>query len=419
MIPTVLVMGACTLDRLLSVASYPEPDSKIRTTAYHEYGGGNAANTATAMSRLGASQWLQSEQQHPLRIQLATKIGSDSMGELLKKELLNDGVDLCNPLFVVSQDRTTSVTTVIVSHKDTTRTCMYTPGTCGELTMADIEETTFDDILKDVVHFHSDSRHTDAALVVAKEAKRRGISVSVDAEKDRHTTSLDELLVLADTIFTNSGQIDEYLTRRSAELITERSMTPLVPSLPLTRSCLDDKETKEILHLLRPSIFYSQFYQQARKEVVVSKGNRGALAVVCQHIDEVGSRAEDAYTIDSDSGLARMLIEHQFTINGERSFRAQYMLNTVGVIPVSDVVDTTGAGDAFIGAFLVSSLLLPSLDRECTLAFSSWVGGCKLGGPGARSAIPARDKVDRDLGVNVEQAHKSLVKLVGNFDLGQ
>ena len=42
----VLVVGSLGLDRLLTVQKYPEADSKIRTTAYHEQGGGNAGNTA-------------------------------------------------------------------------------------------------------------------------------------------------------------------------------------------------------------------------------------------------------------------------------------------------------------------------------------------------------------------------------------
>lgn len=45
--PVILVIGACALDRLLTVSSYPEPDAKIRTNSYNEQGGGNAANTAS------------------------------------------------------------------------------------------------------------------------------------------------------------------------------------------------------------------------------------------------------------------------------------------------------------------------------------------------------------------------------------
>ena len=36
----VLLVGSCGLDRLLTVTNYPDPDAKVRTTAYNEMGGG-------------------------------------------------------------------------------------------------------------------------------------------------------------------------------------------------------------------------------------------------------------------------------------------------------------------------------------------------------------------------------------------
>ena len=45
--PVILLIGACALDRLVTVSSYPTADSKIRSTSYNEVGGGNAANTAS------------------------------------------------------------------------------------------------------------------------------------------------------------------------------------------------------------------------------------------------------------------------------------------------------------------------------------------------------------------------------------
>ncbi len=48
--PIILLIGACALDRLVTVSSYPAADSKIRSTSYNEVGGGNAANTASGTS---------------------------------------------------------------------------------------------------------------------------------------------------------------------------------------------------------------------------------------------------------------------------------------------------------------------------------------------------------------------------------
>jgi sugar/nucleoside kinase (ribokinase family) len=223
-----------------------------------------------------------------ITIKLCTRIGNDSIGIQLIKELDNVGIDLTSPLFQVDdtvldtklntttgiattttkkRHSTTSIATVIVATNDNstndnknnnpiksvdstqtresntskapTRTCIFTPGTCGELSIDDIEipidnstkskkknkkqintnnnnnKITMDDIFHgNVILLHCDGRHTDVALQLAKEANRRTIPISIDVEKDRSSKSLDELLIEADIIFTNSThQMTTYLNR--------------------------------------------------------------------------------------------------------------------------------------------------------------------------------------------------------------
>ena len=46
-------MGATGMDYIATVARYPLPDEKVRTTSSCVTGGGNCANTLTALARLG------------------------------------------------------------------------------------------------------------------------------------------------------------------------------------------------------------------------------------------------------------------------------------------------------------------------------------------------------------------------------
>jgi sugar/nucleoside kinase (ribokinase family) len=185
----VLVIGACGLDRLLTVPAYPTADAKVRTTAYNEIGGGNAANTATAMALLSGASFLRDKNMN-IRTKLLTKVGDDYIGKQLIEELKDAGVDLTCPLFRIGEKGTTTgITSIIVSELEQTRTCLHTYGTCGELTLQDVASVNMDEIFEHVVHFHSDSRHTDAALVLAREARKRGIPVSLDVEKDRNTVA--------------------------------------------------------------------------------------------------------------------------------------------------------------------------------------------------------------------------------------
>ena len=57
--------------------------------------------------------------------------------------------------------------------------------------------------LDDVRFVHLDGRHTEAAIVLAKMARERGISVMIDAEKDR--PFFDDLLPYATHLATNAS----------------------------------------------------------------------------------------------------------------------------------------------------------------------------------------------------------------------
>ena len=216
-VPVLIVLGATCVDRILSVPHYPEPDAKIRTTSASEVSGGNAANVAAALALLSTATFATSDDDRPaVRVVLFTKVGDDECAARLRADLESKGVDCSTPLFVTEPDTTTSVTTVIASETEHTRTCLHTPGSCGELTAHEVEEalsTIGDDLFRNVILFHSDTRHGEAALVLAKESRRRGVPISVDVEKDRGEL-MEELVVRASIVFGNEEKLGQYATNR-------------------------------------------------------------------------------------------------------------------------------------------------------------------------------------------------------------
>ena len=227
---TILVVGACALDRILHLESYPPQDSKTRCSQTFEYGGGNAANTASTLARMSDAKFLKGGDDTSedggwasITIKLLSKIGNDSVKDQICCELEEFGVDLSSPLFKVDSEKssTTPIATVIVTTMEPhSRTCLYDPGTCGVLTAQDVQHIDLDHIFENVIHLHSDSRHTEAAALLAKDAQRRGIPVSVDVERDRLSQSFDDLLDAASMIFTNENKMSCTLKRRLVDGLT-------------------------------------------------------------------------------------------------------------------------------------------------------------------------------------------------------
>ncbi len=81
---TIMCVGNTTWDRFYSVESVPNAPTKYFSTDYYELGGGIAATAAVTAARLGH------------RVSLVSRIGDDSIGQLIKHELGEWGVDTGN-----------------------------------------------------------------------------------------------------------------------------------------------------------------------------------------------------------------------------------------------------------------------------------------------------------------------------------
>lgn len=157
--PTVLGFGGVSVDLLATVASFPNPDDKIRSTSMKVQGGGNAGNALTCAARLG------------LNARLMSKIANDAQGRGVLEELQADGVDVS--FFVVSEDGNSPFTYVIVDNQTKTRTCIHTPGS-PPMIPTDLKSSTLLSALEGVKLCYFDVRLHETALVVANECRQIG-----------------------------------------------------------------------------------------------------------------------------------------------------------------------------------------------------------------------------------------------------
>jgi sugar/nucleoside kinase (ribokinase family) len=182
---SVLIFGVAVLDYIASVDHFPQPDEKLRTNSLTICGGGNAANTATCLSRLG------------IKLKLLTKIGDDFNGKKILEEFEKE-TNIDTSLILIQSSMISPLTYVIVDITSKTRTCLFSANN-EQILVNDLNPNWFDQI--NFIHF--DSRSTEAAVHLAKLAKEKSILCSLDLERER--PYLDQLIPLMNYIITTEN----------------------------------------------------------------------------------------------------------------------------------------------------------------------------------------------------------------------
>ncbi|KAL3620550.1 hypothetical protein CASFOL_035462 [Castilleja foliolosa] len=343
----VLGCGAATVDFLAAVASYPNPDDKIRSTSAKLQGGGNAGNALTCAARLG------------LKPRLISKVADDPQGKGILEELESDGVD--SSFIVVSEGGNSPFTYIIVDDQTKTRTCIHTPGyppmTPDELTKSNLLAA-----LDGARLVYFDSRLHETALVVAQEqATRKGIPILIDAEKKRE--GLDDLLSLSNYVIC------------SAKFPQAWTGTPSLPTALVS------------MLVKLPNVEF----------VVVTLGEDGCLML------ERSSENNQSEEVDVDDLVETLKLKKDANTNSPTCISSGFvklhakgigtvcgrlLLGTAERVPASELVDTTGAGDSFIGAVLYS--LCADMPPEKMLPFAAQVAGIGCRALGARTGLPWR-----------------------------
>lgn len=78
----------------------------------------------------------------------------------------------------------------------------------------------------------------------------------------------------------------------------------------------------------------------------------------------------------------------KFRTNGIGTICGRFFIGTAEKIPDSELVDTTGAGDAFIGAIIYA--ICANMAPEKMLPFAAQVAAVKCRALGARTGLPHR-----------------------------
>ncbi|KAL3725171.1 hypothetical protein ACJRO7_030223 [Eucalyptus globulus] len=340
----VVGFGGICLDYLAVVTTFPKPDDKTRSSSMKIQGGGDAANTVTCLARLG------------VRTRLISKLADDVHGKSLLEELTADGVD--TSFLVVAKDGQTPFSYIIVDQSTRTRTCIFTPG-FPLMEPVDVSPD-IESALEGANFVYFDARYADTAIVVAQEAAKQNIPILLDAEKKR--PGLDDLLDLSDYVVC-SAKFPQAWTEASSLPSALISMLLRLPKL---------------------------------KFAIVTLGEHGCLMLERSSEEKPLMGEEDANRLwrslkqDKDDSKAEPTCIPSEVVklkaNGIGTLTGRLFVFTAERIPPSELVDTTGAGDAFIGAVLYA--LCMNMIPENMLPFAATVAaaGCKE--LGARTGLP-------------------------------
>jgi len=391
--PLVVGLGVACVDMIATVQQYPRPDEKVRAVEVDLYSGGNIGNTLTAISRLGAAD-----------TKVVTKIGDDSHGALVRRDFAAAGVDT-SEVVVASDGAPTLLVYVIADQQTATRTCIAAPP------KAEVEPHEVlakrDALLDGAALVHLDSRHTAAAVALAAEANRRGVPVAVDVEKDR-PPHLRTLLPLCDLVFTNEtfpvaffgsgGDGDGDEDDSSDDMLrTLRSMTRFFGPDSRTSVVVTTRGEHGALLVRKratpPSPSSSSSSpSNSRPPTASCKGtvDRQLVNALCGPLNVqrhvlAGSQTLQLRPAAASSG----------TDDPDSDADAAYDVLSCSAWPLQpgDLVDSTGAGDAFIGGFLSAWVTGLGDDASC-LALATTVAAAKLRKKGAREGLPTVEEVN-------------------------
>lgn len=346
--------GTVATDYLASVAAFPQPDEKIRSTALQVQGGGNVGNALTGAARLG------------LNPRIISKVANDAPGRGILAELEADGVD--TSYIVVSETGNSPFTYVIVDTQMKTRTCIHSPGT-PPMIPEDLPASTLSSALTGARIVYFDGRLPEIAHIVAKEATRRELPILVDAERKRE--GLDELLTMADYVVC-SAKFPQAWTEAPSIASALLGMALRLPHLKFV-----------IVTLGEAGCIMLEKHTQETTEGEISDVN-----IVLESLQKKAKGLSSNLPISVSSEVGSL------EADGIGKIYGRLLVGTSEAIPPSEIVDTTGAGDGFIGAVLYA--LIARMPPEKMLPFAAKVAAAGCRALGARTGLPYRS--DSQLG---------------------
>ncbi len=177
----ILTLGTATLDIINAVESYPHEDDEVRALRQYRYRGGNAANTAVALSQLGHQcHW-------------AGTLANDPDSQLIIRDLRAFHINIEYSEILPSGNVPTSYITL--NRSNGSRTIIHYRN------LAEYRFTAFKKInLSSFDWVHFEGRNTHQTVQMMQHSKKNHPLLPISLEVEKHRENITPLIALADYI---------------------------------------------------------------------------------------------------------------------------------------------------------------------------------------------------------------------------
>ena len=341
--PKVTVVGSLNIDLVSRAPRYPQQGETLIGDAFDIFPGGKGFNQATAAARLGAD------------VTLIGCVGTDSFGEMLLSAMSAEQIDGR----IKRAEVGTGVATIVVEPNGK-NSIIVVPGANMVLTPADIEEAAPCIAEAEVLLLQLETPIA-ASERAAEIAKANGTTVLLNPAPAQPLP--DSFLAHVDIIVPNESE---------AALLT---------GMPVTNA--------------------EEAVSAARRLMTTAAATTAPGPVARGPVprDRSAQTSPDSVArgpVPRDANLANTKIPAIVLTLGERGalLLTAEISEVIPAVPV-DVVDTTGAGDAFCGA-LATALASGESLREA-VRFANVAGAAAVTTLGATPSMPTREQLKKDL----------------------
>lgn len=236
---------------------------------------------------------------------------------------------------------------------------------------------------------HFDSRHTQAAAKVASLASSLSIPMSLDLEKDR--PYLRKLLPYCNIVFTNEHAVQKLFSNINVNNHT--GDIKVVGNNVNNDNIMTEEELLQRVSLMVYSFSNDNIIDSKVHTVISTLGSLGSILIKRKKSSSNSNSLLSMKSNDNEiSDLQNLLsncgirIKHYEYYPNNRNDEIYEVLTCSSIkLSPDDIVDTTGAGDSYQGAFLVGYVTGLSLD-EC-MKIGTLMASKVIQKEGARSGI--------------------------------